>query len=421
MASSVGNVSSSVLSRWLSDPRVVFGLAVGVRALYAFGFGPHELYPDSHVFLGYARSLLEGDGYALQGSVAGRPPGYPLFLSVLLGLAGDRVWPIQAAQVLLDGLTCVLIGSLSRRLFPDVPAWPAALLAALYPPLWMWPAKILTEPLFILVFTCFLLLCSWERWFAAGCALGAASLVRPDPVLLPVWVLAWIFLDRKSRAARGALRFMGGFLLFVAPWVVRNALLLHAFVPGHSYAGHTFYVSINYYLPLASRGAIRLTEFPHEILSGIPEAEWSGLYLAWVWPVLESLDGWTAFKLALWKSVGLWYPFNPGYDAAYIFLLPFWAWALFRRGWDRGMPRLCAGTLLYFWALFSVIYAVGRYRSHLSPVLLCFAAWGLADLFRRSSRRNAAILLAAWALFQAVPALGGGAIRHWIKAHVTTF
>jgi hypothetical protein len=67
----------------------------------------------------------------------------------------------------------------------------------------------------------------------AALSLGAATLVRPQVlVVLPAMVVAWLLARRGWRAvARDAGLLVVGVVLVLTPWIVRNAIVLDAFVP----------------------------------------------------------------------------------------------------------------------------------------------------------------------------------------------
>src|SRR5262249_37636558 len=74
------------------------------------------------------------------------------------------------------------------------------------------------------------------RALGVGLTWGAAALARPAALLLPAVVAAWAWvplgltLPTRERTRHMAL-LLGGLLLAIGPWTVRNALVLRAFVP----------------------------------------------------------------------------------------------------------------------------------------------------------------------------------------------
>jgi hypothetical protein len=80
------------------------------------------------------------------------------------------------------------------------------------------------------------------RYFVAGLVLGVVVLVRSTPLLFPVFLLAYMFLTASGARNRLKLASNIGVLLLgmaivMSPWVTRNYLLVHEFVPTSTVQG----------------------------------------------------------------------------------------------------------------------------------------------------------------------------------------
>lgn len=217
---------------------------------------------DPVLYRRFARDIADGNGYVsfLGEPTAYYPPGYPYFLGVLQRMADlvglDRSLPLVAglAQAMLGGVAAgavVVAGrELGRRLGDERLARGTGLAAgsvmALWPNLILYSGVLLSETLFIAclgVFVAALLrsltTSSSSGWrppsplFVAAASLGAATLVRPQVlVVLPAMAVAMIVARRPWRKALADLGVLClGVLLVLCPWIIRNAVVLDAFVP----------------------------------------------------------------------------------------------------------------------------------------------------------------------------------------------
>jgi hypothetical protein len=187
-----------------------------------------------------------------------RPPVYPLFLAGihLLGL-GATAAPLMA-QAALDAATCVLVFLLTREISggDKVGARAAAFAWALYFPEVTLVARLWSEPLGALLTTAALLalICACRSADAprpvafvfAGVCLGAAALTRAAMLPPALALTGWVFfgrgaLSRFPRRLAGGAAMLSGFLLVISPWLVRNALVFRALVPGTTHGGKTMY------------------------------------------------------------------------------------------------------------------------------------------------------------------------------------
>ena len=160
-------------------------------------------------------------------------PGYPVFLSALLGPEVDQsfVDRVVVAQAAIGVGTCLLTLLLALRLMPFGFAIAAGLLTAISPHLATMSTYVLTEGLFTFLVTAALYLgaCAiapgsrLRRAALAGAMLGLASLVRPQMELLP-WLLLVLCLAIPSWRVHSRKMAIGlaCFLLVTAPWQLRN-------------------------------------------------------------------------------------------------------------------------------------------------------------------------------------------------------
>jgi len=159
-------------------------------------------------------------------------PGYPVFLSMFLGgtYTEKQFASIKLAQVILSSITIVLayfvfagIGSF----YGLVAAW----LTAMSPQLVNMNLYLVTEPLFCFLLLGFLFLLSRIRensgillFLVTGLLLGLAVLTRPWAQGFVLILAFYMLVSQLKIKITKPLFLMLGFLLPVAPWLIRNYL-----------------------------------------------------------------------------------------------------------------------------------------------------------------------------------------------------
>lgn len=239
---------------------LVVALALAVRFLAVFlhyGDLPLEL-DDNYAYHKQAQLLVEEGGFyepfvwrdsveaggppVLEPS-AGHPPGYVIYLGAYALVGLDSPTANRLASGIAGAAAVALIGILGRRVgrlarldegTADRAGLAAAVLAALYPNLWINDALILSESLYAGLIALVLLaaFAFWERpstrrAAVLGVAVGAATLTRSEGLLLLpglVLPLAMVLRDR-TWVERGRLAVVSGLvaLALMAPWMIRNA------------------------------------------------------------------------------------------------------------------------------------------------------------------------------------------------------
>ncbi len=240
------------------DLLVVGAVAVGARMLAALWLteSPRGL-ADPFLYQFFGQGIAAGYGYIsiLGQPTAYYPPGYPYLLGVLqwpldrLGEPGALPVVVAVVQALLGGLTAAAVTvaggrlalSVRRHLDPRVVGVVAGLLVATWPNLVVYSTVLLSETLFVtlvaVLLASLLVLDRDVRWgvplAVAALALGLATLVRPQALLyLPAVVVAWAVARLPRRAVvLGTVVLVGGAVLVVAPWTLRNAIVMGAPVP----------------------------------------------------------------------------------------------------------------------------------------------------------------------------------------------
>lgn len=233
-----------------------------------------------------ARSLATGHGYSSpfngeSGPTAWTPPLYPLILAGVFKLFGvytkASAWVILTINCVFSAATAPLVYEIARRCFRrgtgtranagSIALW-SAWLWALYPAAmqyavrWVWDMALTA-----FLFTWILVLAlrvrgigehdadaprhqTLERWVAFGLLWGVVGLTNSSLLsFLPACAVWMIWRVIRVRAvipsvARNAILAAVCCAAVLAPWVIRNSLVFHAFVPMRANFGAELYESV---------------------------------------------------------------------------------------------------------------------------------------------------------------------------------
>ncbi len=170
-----------------------------------------------------------------------RLPGYPAFLVACFAVFGrENYVAVLWVQVVLDLMSCVLLGKLAERLWGGRAGMVALWVAALCPFTANYAAAVLAETCSIFcVVAAFFALERWltlrsARWaLVVGLALSWAVLLRPEQGLLVVAVVgAMVWVERRGRWWLGGA--VVASVVVVLPlllWGVRNWRVFHVIEP----------------------------------------------------------------------------------------------------------------------------------------------------------------------------------------------
>jgi 4-amino-4-deoxy-L-arabinose transferase-like glycosyltransferase len=202
-------------------------------------FVQHGLAHDSSFYYYGAKSIAAGHGYSILGHpTAFFPVGWPAFLALVFAITGPSIWAILVLNLILWLIIADLVYVFGRRTGGRATGVVAALLVAASPTLSLYVLRAYSEALFIplLLLVCLLLTARREspslRVAAlAGLFLGFAILVRSTAAPLPVLLSLWLLVRNPWREAwRAAAVLCAASCLVVAPWIARNAIVMHSAV-----------------------------------------------------------------------------------------------------------------------------------------------------------------------------------------------
>lgn len=241
---------------------VVTIAGLGLRVGYAVE-QPAAQPPDAGAYARIAQNLYRDGSFDARPPGVSREvqpassyaPGLPLFVAGLYELSGGVHLTFALVMLALLGAAAIpLTYLLGARMAGPVAGLIGATAIAIYPALLDYQGLLLTEPLaaFLLSAALVAFFCTTDhpspwRWLGGGALLGALSLVRPEylavAVLLPLaWLVREALRGRLRRSATLAGVSLLGTALVLAPWTIRNAIVLDRAVPVSTGGGKALFI-----------------------------------------------------------------------------------------------------------------------------------------------------------------------------------
>ena len=179
-----------------------------------------------------------------------RPPGFPYLLGGLYALIGVHPLAGRVVEALLGTLTVGLLALLGLAVWNRRVGLIAAGLAAVFLPLIGLDGSLLSEPLFLpleLGFVLTLAMCvrgpgqvGWALLTGAICGLAVLTRAVADVWILVAVAAAMLSTVGTGRRIRQGLAVLASFLVVLSPWLIRDAVAFHQFVPVSTEGGLTF-------------------------------------------------------------------------------------------------------------------------------------------------------------------------------------
>ena len=417
----------------------LFAGALALRVAYvllAAGLAAQP-FSDALEYDQVAWNLARGAGFRLGEGMAAYPTAFvppllPWLVSLAYRVAGHQYFVALLVQCVAGALVPLLAYSLGAAMFGGGTGRVAGVLAAMNPLLVFFSGYLLTETVFSMCLLAALIASAeWVktprpgRATGAGLLWGIAALARPPALLLPALVAAWAWrplgltLRAADRGRQVALLFAGAAIV-IAPWTLRNAMVMNAFVPITTGAGRAMLDSNNPEVwgdPLRRGGAIAALE--HEPYAsefrGLGEVATDALARRRALEFLAAhRSEWPAMALAklsrFWRvtveggGTGDWQREGSplGRLARWIdpllvwslLVLPLALWGLVRaargpRRWFQALPAIVIG---YFTLATVLFWGALRLRLPIEPLVALLAAVGFEDLRRRWRGRRLSVL-----------------------------
>ena len=200
-----------------------------------------------------------------QGPSAYFAPGFPYFLGLVDIIDGHKtrrdgaIQPARTSQAILGTITVALIGLVALELFGETAGLIALVLAAIYPVLIELSATIVAENLL----TALILAAVYTglrvrrarsgrtrlAWVAGtGVLAGLATLTHMNGVLILIPLIPAVWTGRprlKLGSLAGPALLIAVTALTILPWTIRNAIVMHHFIPVSDETGITLVGTYN--------------------------------------------------------------------------------------------------------------------------------------------------------------------------------
>ena len=256
------------------DLALIGALALVLRVAWTLVYGRVEGGPNDALFYEFtAGNLAEGRGYTMLfgGATAHWPPGFPFLVSLAYRAVGVHVKVGLALNVVLGAGTAMLLYLVGRRMFGRAGGVVAGAGFALLPAAIFFTGLFLVETTYMFVLVGYLALALFlpdRRWtpVVLGVGAGLAALTKGEGLLLPLIPLTMWWRVPPLRRWAGRAAILGvAMALTIAPWTIRNAIAMDAFIPVATNASTTLWSGHN---PNANGGPIYA---PPELLDRIPK------------------------------------------------------------------------------------------------------------------------------------------------------
>jgi 4-amino-4-deoxy-L-arabinose transferase-like glycosyltransferase len=232
--------------RWYGPALVAIGLlGLAVRWQHIASVTSHYTSTGDPYFFYYWPGVQLARGYGLIDPLmsgyfhhaipsAAHPPGLPLLIAGLFELGIRTATGMRYALAVLGAVTVVLMGVLAGRVVSRRAGIIAALLAAVYPNVWITDTLIMSETLMMFGIAIALLGVydahrrkTWVGIVWASIGLTIAASARPENLFLFIVVVLPLVLARRSLSVRHRLKLVGlaavAPLLAFVPWTLYNA------------------------------------------------------------------------------------------------------------------------------------------------------------------------------------------------------
>jgi 4-amino-4-deoxy-L-arabinose transferase-like glycosyltransferase len=244
-------ISEPAERRWLLGATVC---ALAVRLAWVLAVSRPRGFPfnDTLFYDSVATNLAGGHGYTLSGApTAHWPPIYTLLLGGVYSVFGHHPVAGEIINAILGALLVPLAYLAASRWLGRTEAKFVAGAVAVMPGLIFFSDVLLTETLYSLQLLILVLLLATSeptrrRCILIGALIGIAALTRGEGLaLLAVVAIVWWGRLHLRELGRRLAIVAAMVALVMSPWVIRNAVKMHAFIPTGTNTGTTIWSGHN--------------------------------------------------------------------------------------------------------------------------------------------------------------------------------
>jgi 4-amino-4-deoxy-L-arabinose transferase-like glycosyltransferase len=387
-------------------PLAILVVALGARLLvvwFAVESFPHNWLYSRGIELGtLAQSLVAGQGLSSPfggstGPTALLAPGYPAVIALFFLIFGSFTFTaaiaVMGMQLLFGVMTVLLIMRVAQRCFDNRTAnlagtfWSVSL-----PLIWMptifWETCLST--LLVVGMVALALRCEQRPggllWAWMGAYSGLAALVNPALLPASLAVLGWAAWQTRNTLRYSPVLGLFGLLLVFTPWPMRNARVLHAFIPLRSTVGFELWMGNRAgatgfleeaQFPLFNRGEYDQYAAKGEVMYMRDKSALARKYILAHKEEFLRLSTIRVFRF--WTGTG-------NQDGSVIFALhavlttslgAMGTWRLFKKG-RASLAVLFLLPLMLFPFPYYITHAEFRYRLVIDPLLTILAAYAVS-------------------------------------------
>ncbi|MFA5356728.1 MAG: tetratricopeptide repeat protein [Candidatus Omnitrophota bacterium] len=417
----------------------IFAAALLARAAYLLDYIKTGIYPllaysDGYSYFLWAKDIASGD--ILGRAVFMKWPLYAYFLGFLFKASGSNVTAVYALQFISGAVNCVMVYFIARVIFNRKAAFLSGICCALYSVFIFYEGLLVYTSLSLFLNSVFFLFVLRARhhpgkrgFFWLGALLGICALTQANIILFGALAILVLLREENKRGRGvlfGAVCFLCGLFIIIAPVTLRNYLVAKDIVPICANIGINFYLGNNpeaggsFHTPLFlapnQEDMFRDSRVIAQAEAGRPlkASEVSGYWFNRAVNFIKD-EPRAYMRLLFKKTAYLFGPDEPIHDIEYQFIadkiralkftftdlrfiLPFSFLGIL-----LGLKRFREAALLYLFLASSALsvaffFVTTRYRAGMVPLLIVFASYGafcLWEVLKDKRYLRFGVLLAA--------------------------